>query len=203
MPDRPSPKRLPALLRRRETGVFRSASPVRKLASLAAIAAAAHSLPAAVSPAIDSNPTFNREIAPLLFRHCSPCHRPGQSAPFNLLTFADAKKHSRDLLRAVSERRMPPWMPDRTDGPFVGQRSLADSDLSLLQRWIDAGAVEGNPADLPAAPRWTEGWELGEPDLVIRMPEPFSLPADGADLYRNFVIPIPTTTRRHVRAVEL
>ena len=150
-----------------------------------------------------TRPTFHRDVAPIIYNHCAPCHHPGQAAPFNLLSYSDVKKRARQIREVVEQRNMPPWLPDPSDGPFVGQRSLSPEQISLIQRWVEQGALEDPMSDARPAPRLNEGWQLGTPDLVIRMTEPFSLAADGPDIYRNFVIPISTSVRRFVRGVEL
>ena len=147
--------------------------------------------------------TFNKDIARIVFQHCSTCHHPGQSAPFDLLTYADVKKRARDIADVTSRRLMPPWLPEAADGPFVGQRTLSAGQIAFIQKWVAQGMPEGAAGDLPPQPRWRDGWALGPPDLVIRMAEPYALPGDGPDVYRNFVIRIPTATRRFVRGVEL
>jgi len=148
-------------------------------------------------------PTFNRDIAPIVFKNCAVCHRPGESAPFSLLTFRDLKKHAAQVAEVTKSRFMPPWLPQAGYGEFVGERRLSDEQISLIQRWVDAGAEEGEAADLPPTPAWRKGWQLGEPDLVIRMEQSYTLRASGRDVYRNFVIPIPLTNTRYVEAVEL
>jgi hypothetical protein len=158
---------------------------------------------ATTSRRLASHPTFHRDVAPIIYAHCSPCHRPGQAAPFDLLAFSDVQKRARNIREVVESKIMPPWLPDPANGPFVGQRSLSSEQVSIIQRWIEQGAVEGAASEAPAGPKWTEGWQLGTPDLIVQMPEPFSLSADGADVYRNFVIPIPATTRRFVKGIEL
>lgn len=150
-----------------------------------------------------SKPTFHRDVAPIIYTHCAPCHHPGQAAPFDLLNYADVHKRARHIREVVEQRIMPPWLPDPADGPFVGQRSLSEGQISVIQRWVEQGAPEGIATDSPSLPRWNESWQLGPPDLVVRMTEPFALPADGPDVYRNFVIPIPTTARRFVKGIEL
>jgi hypothetical protein len=148
-------------------------------------------------------PTFNRDIAPLVFSHCAPCHRPGQAAPFSLLTYADVQKRAQQTAEVTRRRYMPPWLPEPGHGDFMNVRRLTDAQLALLQRWIAAGAPEGSAADLPPAPRWPDDWQLGPPDLVVQMPQAYALAAEGSDVYRNFVLPVPLTTPRFVRAVEL
>ena len=96
---------------------------------------------------------------------------------------------------------MPPWLPEKGYGEFEGERRLNDYDLALLQKWVATGAMEGDPADLPAIPKWNNGWQLGEPDLIVET-APYTLPADGKDVYYNFVVPIPTTSNRYVSGVE-
>jgi len=151
----------------------------------------------------DQAVTFHHDVAPIIYHHCTPCHHPGQAAPFDLLTFADVQKRARHIRELVESRTMPPWLPDPTDGPFVGQRSLSAAQISIIQRWVEQGAVEGAASEAPAAPKWSDGWQLGTPDLIVRLAQPFKLSADGPDVYRNFVIPIPTTARRFVKGVEL
>jgi hypothetical protein len=162
--------------------------------------AGARSGPAPVK--ISGPVTFHKHVAPIVYTHCSPCHHPGEAAPFNLLNFADVKKHTRQIADVTSRRLMPPWLPEPGANEFVGERSLTEEQIQIIQAWIAQGANEGNAADAPPPPQWRDGWKLGQPDLVIRLPQPYTLPADGKDVYRNFVIPVPLSARRYVRAVE-
>ena len=147
--------------------------------------------------------TFNRDIAPLVFEHCATCHRPGTAAPFSLLTYRDARPWARAIKQATLSRSMPPWKPEPGyGGPFIGDRRLSDAQIDLIARWVDAGAPAGDPAVLPPLPEGLEGWRLGEPDLVIEMPEPFLLQADGDDVFRKFAIPIPIGETRFVAGLE-
>ena len=146
--------------------------------------------------------TFNQHIAPIVHAQCADCHRPGQSAPFSLITFADAKKHAKQIGVVTRKGLMPPWLPDPDVVKFADERRLTAEQLGLIQQWIVDGTPEGSPADLPPTPKWTDGWRLGSPDLVTTMPETYTLAADGKDIYRNFVIPVPLTQKRHVKAVE-
>lgn len=147
--------------------------------------------------------TFNRHVAPILWKHCAACHRPGEVAPFSLLTYKDAARRA-DFIREVTARReMPPWKPEPGHGDFHDVRRLDDRELDILARWAKTGAREGDPRDLPAAPVFpAEGWALGKPDLVLKMAEPFEVPANGADVYRCFVIPSTLTEDRMVSAIE-
>ena len=146
--------------------------------------------------------TFSRDVAPILYTHCVTCHRPGASAPFSLLTFDDARQRVRLIATAVASRVMPPWQPDNQPGTFAGERRLTPAEVEVFARWVRDGIQAGNPAEMPAPPAFESGWQLGEPDLVITMPEAFSVPADGADVFRNFVLPIALADRRFVRAFE-
>ena len=147
--------------------------------------------------------TYTRDIAPILYQNCSPCHRPGESGPFPLLSYTDARKRAEQIADVVASRFMPPWKPEPGYGEFVGARRLTDAQIQLLRRWDDGGALEGDPADLPPTPAWQEGWQLGEPDLVVEMPQAYTLAAGEGDVFRNFVIPVPLNERHFVKALEL
>ena len=97
---------------------------------------------------------------------------------------------------------MPPWKPAPGYGHFIGARRLTSEEIETIDRWVMGGALEGRTADLPSPPRWIKGWQLGTPDLIVRMPEPFELPADGPDVFRTFVIPIPVSAPLYVKALE-
>lgn len=146
--------------------------------------------------------TYARDIAPILQANCMNCHRDGEVAPFPLTSYADAAKRARQIARVTQSRFMPPWRPEPEFGHFLDERRLSERELALIEEWAESGAPEGNNADLPPPPRFTEGWQLGEPDLVVKMPEPFEVPADGRDLFRNFVIPIDVDEDRLVAAAE-
>lgn len=146
--------------------------------------------------------TYSKHIAPLIADRCGMCHHPGGSAPFSLLTYADVKKRAA-LIAAVTERRyMPPWKADPANGPFIGQHPLADGEIALIRRWTVAGAPEGDAHDTPPRVEWTDGWQLGKPDLIVTVRGAYTLPADGTDIFRIFVLPIPTAAVRYVRALE-
>src|SRR5438093_9345516 len=123
--------------------------------------------------------TFAKDIAPILHRNCAPCHRPGQSAPFALLDYADARKHATDIVTVTQKGYMPPWLPARGYGEFIGERRLSADETGVIRQWVQEGAIEGNPSDLTPAPQWTEGWRLGRPDLVLTLREPYLLGAEG------------------------
>ena len=147
--------------------------------------------------------TFNKDIAPIFFQNCVECHHPGGSAPFGLLSYQDARKHAKQIAVVTKSRYMPPWLPEPGYGEFAGERRLTDDQIRIIQRWVEQGTTEGPVSDLPPAPKFNEGWQLGHPDLVIKLPVPYNLQAEGSDVFRNFVIPVPVTKTRYVKAVEI
>ena len=146
--------------------------------------------------------TFNKDVAPIVFANCAPCHRPGEVAPFTLLGFADLVKHADGVAQATRKREMPPWLPERGDFPIVGERRLRDDQIDTIQRWVKGGMVEGNAADLPKAPSWPDGWQLGHPDSVLTVSRPYTLQPGGEDVYRNLVVNTRMPADVFVRAVE-
>jgi Flp pilus assembly protein TadD len=165
--------------------------------------------PPAPSPSTERNDpaqrqvTFNRDIAPILFHSCAPCHRPGEAAPFSLLTYADARTHAHQIAAVTQRRIMPPWLPAPDDPKFADDLRLPAEQIALLQVWIEQGAVEGMASDLPPEPQFVEGWQLGKPDVVVKATKPFELPAGGSDTYWNFVFRSPVGQSRWLKAIEI
>lgn len=147
--------------------------------------------------------TFNRDVAPILFTHCSSCHRVGGSGPFPLLTYAEVKKHARQVAFVTQNREMPPWLPDAGQFRFQNDSRLGTDQIATIHDWIEQGEVEGNPEDLPTQPQFHEGWQLGRPDLILQPERPFALPAGGPDQYWNFVLHVPTKRTRWLKAMEV
>jgi Tfp pilus assembly protein PilF len=147
--------------------------------------------------------TFNRDIAPIIFRSCATCHRPGEAAPFSLLTYSEVKKHARQIAEVTRSRAMPPWLPEPQELKFADELRLPDAEIARIERWVEQGAVEGDAADLPAQPKFVEGWRLGKPDLVLTADKPLTLPPQGTDTYWNFIFPVPIHGTRWVKAVEI
>lgn len=170
--------------------------------------------------------TYCRDVAPVVQSRCMNCHRPGQVAPFSLMNYDEVAKHAAQIVEVTQKRIMPPWMPERSlvehvsnvlgedskghvenvphdqQSRFVGERWLTDRELAIFKTWAETGRAKGNEADLPPAPVFAEGWQLGEPDLVVKMREPFTVRAGGADLLQNFVIPIDIAEDKLVAAIE-
>jgi tetratricopeptide (TPR) repeat protein len=173
-------------------------------------------------PAAARTVTFNRDIAPILFDNCASCHRPlddavpqptatsGSSedpicvagAPFSVLDYDSVRRHARAIASAVKRRAMPPWLPEPGHGVFADERRLHDDQIARIAEWVERGAPEGDPTEAPKPPTFSSGWQLGPPDLVLMPPEPYTLRPGARDVFRNFVIPVPLTRTRYVRAVE-
>lgn len=158
-----------------------------------------------VGPLLAGEPegvTFNKDVAPILFNRCAGCHRPGEVAPFSLLGYRDAAKRSGLIAELTESRKMPPWKADEGVGHFADARRLTDDEIAVIRKWADSGAVEGVAADLPKPPQFTEGWQLGEPDLIVKMPEPYTLTASGPDEYRCFVLPVSIPSGKYIESIE-
>ena len=149
-----------------------------------------------------SQPTFTKDVAPILFEHCAVCHHQGHAVPFTLLSYDDAAKHADKIAKAVQARRMPPWLSEPGEPKFVGERRLRDDHVNTIEQWIKEGTVEGNAADLPKAPVFNEGWQLGTPDLVVTLKRPYVLRPGTEDVFRNVVLPLTLPTGKFVRAIE-
>ena len=146
--------------------------------------------------------TYSKHIAAILWKNCAACHRPGEVGPFSLLSYKDASKRADFIAEITTDRRMPPWRAEPNFGKFRDERRLSDREIELIAKWAEDGAPEGDAKDLPKPPSFPEGWQLGEPDMLLKMSEPFPVPAGGRDIYRCFVIPIPIETNKMVSAVE-
>lgn len=146
--------------------------------------------------------TFNQDIAPIIYRHCSSCHRPGEAAPFPLLSYADVKKKARTIADATESRLMPPWKAEPASYSYRDERRLSDPDIALIQAWVKDGVKEGD-GEKPPPPTFGSGWTLGEPDLVVEMPAAYHVPADGPDIYRNIAFPLGLTEDKWVTAIEM
>ena len=147
-------------------------------------------------------PTFSKDVAPILYRNCTGCHRPGDIAPMSLLDYKSARPWAKSIREAVLTRKMPPWFADPAFGHFANDARLPAQDLETIRAWVDGGAVEGNPKDLPSQPVFTEGWKLGPPDIVIDIGQDFEVPA-GNDVYQYFTVPTNFTEGKWIRAAQI
>jgi hypothetical protein len=157
---------------------------------------------AAHAQSTPSVPTFNSNVAPIIFSKCTPCHRTGEVAPFTLLNYTDARRRATQIKAVTQAGSMPPWKPIRGYGEFADARGLSSEEIAVLAAWADAGAPEGDPARTPVAPTFPSGSQLGTPDLVIKMPLPFTVKGVSKDEYRNFVVPTGLLDNKIVSAVE-
>lgn len=147
--------------------------------------------------------TFAKDVAPIIFNNCTTCHRPGEVAPFTLMNYQDAKKRAKQIALVSESRFMPPWKADPKFGSYHDERILTPEQIATLKEWADAGAPEGSKAQTPALPKFTQGWAMGKPDLILEPSEEYTLGAEGRDVYRNFVIPTSYTEDKFVSAVEV
>jgi tetratricopeptide (TPR) repeat protein len=168
-----------------------SAATVPVLSILASLAAR----PAARTP------TFTKDVAPIVYARCTPCHQPDGDAPFALVTYADVRRRAQLIADATARRYMPPWKPDRDSPAFLGERRLRDEEIAIIARWVNGGTPEGRAEDLAAPPPTAGGWLWGEPDLVLTL-APYTLRADGLDVFRNFVVSVPSQGLRYVKALQ-
>ncbi|MEJ6580091.1 MAG: hypothetical protein QNL33_11735 [Akkermansiaceae bacterium] len=146
--------------------------------------------------------TFSEDIAPIIFENCTTCHRPGQIGPFALTDYKTVKRRAQQIVEVTGDRTMPPWHADPGDVKFSNDRSLSPEQIELLADWVTAGRPEGDPTKTPPLPEFQEEWQIGKPDQVATMTEPFTVPAEGSDIYRNFVIPMNLEEDRWVEAIE-
>jgi hypothetical protein len=158
--------------------------------------------PGVPNAAATTNITFTEHVAPIVFRSCVPCHRPGRAAPFALQTYRDAADRAEKIASAVVSRRMPPWQADPMCGPFANARLLATNEIQTIAQWAATGKAEGDPKFLPPLPVFTEGWQLGQPDLLVSTTIPYRLKPSTNDTYYNMVLPLQFDRPRFVRAVE-
>src|SRR5688572_12947885 len=173
---------------------------VTSLTMLAAVAGgpvSAQQQPAATVP------TFSTDVAPILYKHCVSCHRPGEIAPMSLLTYEQARPYARAIANAVTNRTMPPWHAEAPAGTFHNERLMSDLERQTLAAWAAGGAPNGDPKDMPVAPAFTDGWTLGPPDVVLEMLEEYRIPATGTVQYEWFYIPTNFTVAKWVKSIEV
>jgi len=173
------------------------------LAGAGLVSIAGLSLTADQAPAPQANPTYTKDVAPILFRNCTSCHRPGEIAPMSLLTYDDVRPRAKDIRDEVSEGHMPPWHADAPKGTFLNERGLSPEDKSTLLRWVATGAAKGDAKDMPPAPTYPDGWAMGTPDVIFEMQEEYKVPAEGTIEYEYFYIPTNFKEPKWIQAVEL
>jgi hypothetical protein len=178
---------------------------VAGLAALACAAAAA-SLQAqqpARSGAGNNVPTFSNDVAPIFYKNCTSCHRAGEIGPMALVTYQDARPWAKAIATKVAAGVMPPWYGESEHSQFTNDRRLSEADRATILKWANGGAPEGNKADLPPAPTFADGWQIGQPDVVFALQEDYPVPASGAIEYKYFEIPTNFTEDKWVKAFEV
>jgi len=159
-------------------------------------------VPAAVLAA-DATPTFTKDVAPILYKNCAECHRPTMFAPMSLMTYDDARPYAKAIKQKVAARQMPPWGADPAIGIFKNDPRLSDKDVATIVAWADGGAPKGDDKDLPAAPKFVEGWTIGTPDAVFEMEESFEIPATGVVPYQYLRVPTHLAEDKWIQAIEI
>ena len=167
----------------------------------AALIAAAIALPVAAQT--KNAPTFTKDVAPILYKNCAGCHREGEIGPMPLLTYEQARPWAKSIRERVALSQMPPWHADAARGTFLNDRRLNETEKSTLIAWVDGGAPQGDPKDLPPVPKFAEGWEIGTPDVVLNMVKPYAVPSTGTIEYQYFSIPTNFTEDKWVQAIEV
>ncbi len=150
-----------------------------------------------------ATPTFAKDVAPILFKNCAACHRSGEIAPMSLLSYREVRPWAKSIREAVVGRTMPPWGADPSHGEFINNRALSQKDIDTIVAWVEGGAKEGDPKDLPKLPKLVEGWNIGKPDAVFSMPEEVTVPAEGVLPYRYFAVPTNFTEDKYVELAEI
>ena len=153
-------------------------------------------------PAEPVAPTFTKDIAPILYKNCAGCHRPGEIAPMSLLDYESARPWAKAIRKAVVSRKMPPWFADPTHGAFANDPRLSEQEISRIKAWVDGGSPQGDARDLPPKPTFVEGWKLGKPDIVIDIGQDFAV-APGNDAYEYFTVPTNFTEGKWIRAAQI
>jgi hypothetical protein len=154
-------------------------------------------------PVSGATPTFSKDVAPILFKNCSNCHRPGEIGPMPLLNYSQARPWAKSIREAVALKTMPPWHADAHRGTFSNDRRLTDQERETMIAWADGGAPQGDPKDLPTAPAFMEGWEIGKPDAVFTMGKPYPVPASGTIEYQYVEVPTNLSEDKWIQAIEV
>lgn len=147
--------------------------------------------------------TFSKDVAPIIQKNCQGCHRPGEVAPMSFMSYKDVRPWVKSIREKVLTREMPPWFADPRHGEFSNDCRLPQKDIDTIVAWIDGGVKEGDPADMPPNPKFTPGWQIGNPDVVLTMTEEFSVPADGEVPYKYFAVPTNFTEDKYVQFAEI
>jgi mono/diheme cytochrome c family protein len=146
--------------------------------------------------------TFTKDVAPIFYKSCAECHRPGEIAPFSVLSYKDVRPWAKSIKEQVASKQMPPWHADPNHGDWKNDRRLSQAELDTIAAWVDGGAKEGNIKDLPPAPKYFEGWAIGKPDVKLSIPEQ-NVPAEGVVAYQYLTVKTNFTEDKWVQAAEI
>ena len=158
---------------------------------------------ASAQSATDRAPTFSKDVAPIFYKNCTQCHRPGEIAPMSLLTYSAARPYARAIGTQVSRGTMPPWHADPAHGEFLNDRRLSASEKDIILKWVAAGAPEGNKTDLPPQPVYPDGWAIGRPAAVFSLAEDYPVPPTGTVDYKYFEVQTTFTEDKWIQAYEV
>lgn len=147
-------------------------------------------------------PTFTKDIAPIFFKNCAECHRPGEVAPMSLMNYKEVRPWAKAIREKIVSREMPPWHADPAHGQWANDKRMSQKDIDTIVAWVDGGTKEGDPKEMPAAPKFAKGWQIGEPDITFQMPEEFTVPAEGTVPYMYFTVPSGFTEDKYIAAME-
>lgn len=150
----------------------------------------------------ENNVTFTKDVAPIFYKNCTGCHRPGEIAPMSLLTYNDARPWAKSIREKVANREMPPWHADPKHGEWRNDRRISQEAINTILAWVNNGAREGDPKDLPPMPEYTPGWRIGKPDQTFSAPEQ-SVPAEGVVAYQYLTVPTNIKEDRWITSAEV
>ena len=171
--------------------------------TLCALAWSYRSTPVSATMKPKTAVTFTKEIAPIFFKSCAECHRPGEAAPFSVLSYKDVRPWAKSIREKVVSREMPPWHADPHVGQWMNDRRLSQKEIDTITAWVDGGVTEGNAKDLPPMPKFADGWAHGKPDVVLQMAEEYTLAASGPDEYQYFFVPTNFTEDKFISFAEV
>jgi hypothetical protein len=172
-------------------------------ASFALFAACGNEEPSQEEQSIKGPVTYSEHVAPIIYKHCSGCHRPGEAGPFPLLSYIDASSRAKLIKYVTTTRFMPPWPADAGYVHFIDEKVLSKKEIAIIAKWVDEGAPEGDRAKAPAAPEFPKGSQLGKPDMVISFREPFQIPGDGQDRFMLMRVPYKMEQDREISVIEV
>ena len=148
------------------------------------------------------NVTFSKDVAPIFFQSCAECHRPGEIAPFSVMSYKEVRPWAKSIREKIVSREMPPWHADPNHGEFINDRRLTQKEIDTIAAWVDGGVKEGDPKEMPAAPKFVEGWAIGTPDETFSIPEQ-KVPAEGVIKYQYLTVPTNFKEDHWITAAEI